>query len=118
MPKHAPATIRNRPAAKPAHKKEVEEANKKFESDTAIYEKLKEADLIKEGGSTNLEDGYKALTDAEVKVHKASIEGDKRTLKADSFIPGAMAVIYLLILLYFKSIGGYKPVTIGEREDE
>ena len=23
-----------------------------------------------------------------------------------------MAVIYLLILLYFKSIGGYKPVTI------
>ena len=98
--------------------KEVEEANKKFESDTAIYEKLKEADLIKEGGSANLEDGYKALTDAEVKVHKASIEGDKRTLKADSFIPGAMAVIYLLILLYFKSIGGYKPVTIGEKEDE
>jgi hypothetical protein len=42
----------------------------------------------------------------------ASIEGDRRTLKADSFIPGAMAVIYLLILLYFKSIGGYRPVTV------
>ena len=53
-----------------------------------------------------------------MKVHKASIAGDKRTLKADSFIPGAMAVIYLLILLYFKSIGGYKQVTIGESEDE
>jgi hypothetical protein len=33
-------------------------------------------------------------------------------LKADSFIPAAMAVIYLLILLYFKMIGGYKPVRI------
>ena len=97
---------------------EVKKANEKFESDTAIYEKLKEAGIITEGGSSNLEDGYKALTDAEVKVHKASIEGDKRTLKADSFIPGIMAVIYLLILLYFKSIGGYKPVTIeGEEVD-
>ncbi len=97
---------------------EVEKANEKFESDTAIYEKLKEGGVIKEGGSRNLEDGYKALTDAEVKVHKASIEGDKRTLKADSIIPGTMAVIYLLMLLYFKSIGGYKPVTIdGEEVD-
>ena len=27
-------------------------------------------------------------------------------------IPATMACIYLLILLYFKAIGGYKPVTI------
>ena len=27
-----------------------------------------------------------------------------------------MAVIYLLMLLYFKSIGGYKPVTIEGEE--
>lgn len=45
-------------------------------------------------------------------ITAASIEGDRRTLKADSWIPAAMAVIYLLILLYFQSIGGYKPVTI------
>ena len=36
--------------------------------------------------------------------------GDRRTLKADSFIPLTMAVIYLAILLYFKSIGGYRAV--------
>jgi hypothetical protein len=29
-----------------------------------------------------------------------------------------MAVIYLLILLYFQSIGGYKAVTIDETADE
>ncbi len=39
--------------------------------------------------------------------------GDRKTLKADSAIPAAMAAIYLLILLYFKSIGGYKPVHLA-----
>ena len=47
-------------------------------------------------------------------VAEASISGDRRTLKADSFIPAAMAVIYLLLLIYFKAIGGYKPVHIVE----
>lgn len=36
--------------------------------------------------------------------------GDRKTLRADSFIPGLMAAIYLLLLLYFKAIGGYRPV--------
>jgi hypothetical protein len=45
-------------------------------------------------------------------VVEASIAGDRRTLKADSFIPATMAAIYLLLFLYFKAIGGYKPVTI------
>jgi len=45
-------------------------------------------------------------------VADASIIGDRKTLKADSFIPATMAAIYLLLFIYFKSIGGYKPVTI------
>jgi hypothetical protein len=53
----------------------------------------------------------------EMKVAKASIEGDRRTLKADSFIPAAMAVIYLLLMVYFKSIGGYKTVAIEEKKE-
>ncbi len=47
-------------------------------------------------------------------VIEASITGDRRTLTADAWIPAAMAVIYLLIFLYFKTIGGYKPVHIAE----
>ncbi len=47
-------------------------------------------------------------------VGEANMKGDRRTLVADSFIPATMAVIYLLILLYFKAIGGYKPVHIIE----
>jgi MFS family permease len=45
-------------------------------------------------------------------VSDASIVGDRETLKADAFIPAVMAGIYLLLLLYFKAIGGYKTVHI------
>jgi hypothetical protein len=45
-------------------------------------------------------------------VTDASIAGDRKTLKADAFIPAAMAAIYLLLMLYFKGIGGYRPVHI------
>ena len=51
-------------------------------------------------------------------IAAAGQAGDRKTLKADSAIPAAMAVIYLLILLYFKSIGGYKPVHIDETAAE
>ena len=47
-------------------------------------------------------------------VSEASIVGDRETLKADSFIPAAMAAISLLLFLYFKAIGGYKPLRIDE----
>lgn len=43
---------------------------------------------------------------------EASIVGDRKTLKADSFIPATMAVIYLLLLIFFKAIGGYKALKI------
>jgi MFS family permease len=45
-------------------------------------------------------------------VAQASIIGDRETLKADAFIPSVMAAIYLLLFLYFKAIGGYRPVQI------
>ena len=63
------------------------------------------------GAQARLTDG--SGSDADRLVHEASIAGDRKTLRADSFIPATMAVIYLLIFFYFKSIGGYKPVTIG-----
>ena len=48
-------------------------------------------------------------------IVKANQSGDRATLKADSFIPLTMAGIYLLLLLYFKSIGGYRPLKIEEQ---
>ncbi|MFM7280159.1 MAG: hypothetical protein ACKO32_00065 [Planctomycetia bacterium] len=45
----------------------------------------------------------------------ANQQGDRMTLKADSFIPLAMALIYLLLLLYFKSTGGYRALKVEEQ---
>ena len=42
----------------------------------------------------------------------ASIVGDRETLKADAYIPAAMALVYLLLFVYFKAIGGYRAVHI------
>ncbi len=47
-------------------------------------------------------------------VLDADQRGDRKTLLIDALIPTTMAVIYLLILLYFKSIGGYRPVSLSD----
>ncbi len=53
-------------------------------------------------------------SEAEKQVVEADIRGNRRTLKVDSFIPATMAICYLLLLVYFKSIGGYRPLTVDE----
>ena len=50
------------------------------------------------------------------KVLGASIAGDRKTLVTDAVIPATMAVIYLCLLLYFGSIGGYKVVRLSNEE--
>jgi MFS family permease len=49
-------------------------------------------------------------TPAQRMAVQADQEGDRQTLKADSVIPAVMAAIYLGLLAYFASIGGYKRV--------
>ncbi|MBG88677.1 MAG: hypothetical protein CMO80_17495, partial [Verrucomicrobiales bacterium] len=87
-------------------------------TDSALYESVKSEStsnfLIFKG--VNAIDGAKLgeikekdaadRTDDEKKIIEADQQGDRGTLRADSFIPGVMAVIYLLIMFYFKSIGG------------
>lgn len=53
-------------------------------------------------------------SEADQTVINADIRGNRRTLKTDSLIPAAMAVIYLLLIFYFRAAGGYKPVRINE----
>lgn len=63
-------------------------------------------------------DGTKKASEADTKINDASITGDRKTLVADSFIPAMMAVIYLGLILYFQSKGGYKPVHLATAEDK
>lgn len=53
---------------------------------------------------------------AQTAIVAASIEGDRKTLATDAWIPATMAGIYLLLLLYFKVKGGYRVVSIDEAE--
>jgi hypothetical protein len=46
-------------------------------------------------------------------VQAASVAGDRKTLKADAFVPAILAVIFLGLMLYFRAIGGYRRVMIG-----
>ena len=103
-----------------ADKKKLEDQIKDIAAQKELMAKLEvklsKAGALKPDGNANLDAALGALTPEERAVHKASITGDRRTLKADSFIPATMAVIYLLILLYFKSIGGYKAVHVDEQK--
>ena len=54
-----------------------------------------------------------AKTDAPA-VKEAGLFGGRMALKLTSYVPAAMAVIFLLLYIYFKSIGGYRPLTIDE----
>ncbi len=58
------------------------------------------------------------LSEDQQTVVTASIDGARKTLVTDAVIPATMAVIYLLMALYFKSIGGYKVVHINGGKDE
>jgi hypothetical protein len=91
-------------------------------TDAALYEQSKAASPSKFlfFSGVNAIDGAKLAEAQKVKAEErtpaqkaivdSSITGDRRTLKADAFIPATMALIYLLMLIYFKTIGGYKTV--------
>jgi MFS family permease len=53
------------------------------------------------------------LSPEERAVAEANETGDRSAFRIDSFIPMIMAAIYLLLFLYFKAIGGYRPVHIN-----
>jgi MFS family permease len=99
-------------------------------TDAATYEQVRAANPSKFliFSEVNAIDGTKLAEAQKVKAEErtpaqkaivdSSITGDRRTLKADAFIPATMALIYLLMLLYFKAIGGYKTVHIGPVEQQ
>ncbi len=92
-----------------------------YKSETAskflFFSEVSGLDGAKLGAVQDKDNADEELTDNDKIVLESSIDGDRSTLKADSFIPAGMAVIYLMLLLYFKSKGGYKPVSIVS-EDE
>ncbi|GAA5133389.1 MFS transporter [Prosthecobacter algae] len=48
-------------------------------------------------------------------VQSAGVFGGQMALKLTAYVPMVMAVLYLFLILYFKAIGGYKPVQLDEK---
>lgn len=44
----------------------------------------------------------------------AGIEGGRKALQLTAIVPTIMALLYLLLILYFRATGGYKPLEIEE----
>lgn len=51
-------------------------------------------------------------TPAEQALVEADLTGDRRTLKVDAFVPATLACIYLGFMLYYRSQGGYRRVSL------
>jgi MFS family permease len=86
----------------------------------AVQNRLAEAraEVLEETGTSDPQLAIEKLSPEDRQVLEASIEGDRKTLVADSIIPAIMALIYLALLVYFRSIGGYKTVHIVPVEEQ
>jgi MFS family permease len=73
---------------------------------------------LAQGGVKDPKAAFAKLPGDDTVIIQSSIKGDRKTLVADSFIPAVMAIIYLGILLYFKAIGGYRPIHIVPLEEQ
>jgi MFS family permease len=75
-----------------------------------LFPKTTGLDGIKVGEIQNKAENE--LTADEKTVRAAVIHGGRMSLKWTAIVPLAMAVGYLLLLLYFRSVGGYRQVQI------
>jgi MFS family permease len=90
----------------PIDPKVLNPAKEAFAAKTAVQRGSKDPAVIEKANS---------LTPDQELIAASDVEGNRKVLKFDSLIPTGMAVIYLLLLLYFKGIGGYKPVKIEDQ---
>jgi hypothetical protein len=90
-------------------KPELADAYKSEKSSTFLNLKMTEVYGLDGTKLAAAKESKDRTPDQEIVV-TADQQGDRNTLKTDAYIPAVMAVIYLLLMLYFKSIGGYKPL--------
>lgn len=104
----APSEFLNFTPVNPIDPTVLTEAKKNFAAKTAV----------EKNNSKKPEDlaAAEALTPKQETIASADIRGNRNVLKVDSFIPAAMAVIYLLLMMYFRAIGGYRPLNVEEQK--
>ncbi len=81
--------------------------------------------LEEQGGSNDSLTALNTWWEDEAKAHaeedegpvsEATLHGSRMALKLTALVPAVMAICYLLLIVYFKSIGGYKALTVDMEE--
>jgi len=86
---------------------------KSLSGEIAILQKAGEKDESLEKLNQWWESDAKShASDDKKPVTEATLFGSRTALKLTSIVPATMAVLFLLLIGYFKSIGGYKPVEL------
>jgi MFS family permease len=82
-----------------------------------FFKEITGLDGAKKGTVLDEKDETK-LTDQQKKdkplLIDANLHGGRMALRYTSFVPATMAVLYLLLILYFKATGGYKAIQVEE----
>lgn len=92
-----------------------EEYKSDSENKFLIFPEIQGLDGAKVGQIRGIADADR--TDAEKVVGAADLYGGKMALRYTALIPATMAVCYLLLILYFRSIGGYTAVHLDAEDD-
>ncbi len=94
----------------------LEDGGQKLQNELAILEKAQTPNQnVKEqleGQQKWWADAEKTKAEDEKPLKDATLYGGRMALKVTALVPAVMALCYLILIAYFKAIGGYKPVYI------
>lgn len=94
----------------------LEDKGKKLHSEIEILEQTKREDKNLQELNTWWGQASTHASEDAAPVKEATLFGSRMALKLTAIVPAIMAVCYLILIVYFNSIGGYKPVHIdGEK---
>lgn len=94
----------------------LEDGGKELARAGEILKKEGKSDKNQEELAAWWDNASKTATEDKASVDDANLHGGRMALKLTSYVPLTMAVCYLLLILYFKTQGGYKAVHIESPE--
>jgi hypothetical protein len=87
----------------------LEDGGKELARASELLKKEGRSDKNTEDLSAWWQEASKTSANDKTLVTDAGLYGGRQALKLTSLVPLTMAVLYLLLILYFRSRGGYKP---------
>lgn len=95
----------------------LEDGGKELTRAGEILKKDGKTDVNQEALAKWWDDASKTADADKGPVKEAGLHGGRKALELTSYVPLTMAVLYLLLVLYFRTQGGYKALHVAEVED-